>query len=74
MSDNDRDRNQPAVEHSEDDYVKGGKGRKDDVRGSRIYPASAPDAPRDADVRTVGEFVKHRDPESKHPKGFKRAI
>jgi len=51
-----------------------GKGRKDDVRGSRIYPASSPDAPVDADVRTVRDFVKHRGPESKHPKGFKRAI
>ena len=72
MASDDRDRNQPTVEH--DDYVKGGKGRKDDVRGSRIYPASAPNAPADAEVRTVGDFVKHRDPESKHPKGFKRAI
>jgi hypothetical protein len=74
MASNDGDRNQPTVERSEDDYVKGGKGRKDDVRGSRIYPASAPDAPADAEVRTVGDFVKHRDPESKHAKGFKRAI
>ena len=74
MASNDHDPNQPTIEHSDADYVKGGKGRKDDVRGSRIYPASAPDAPPDADVRTVGEFVKHRDPESKRPKGFKRAI
>jgi hypothetical protein len=74
MASNDRDRNQPTVEHSEENYVKGGKGRKDDVRGSRIYPASASDAPADADVRTVGDFVKHRDPRSKQPKGFKRAI
>jgi len=42
MTDHDSDRSQPAAQHSEDDYVKNGKGRKDDVRGSRIYPASAP--------------------------------
>ena len=74
MSDQNRDGNHPAVERSEDDYVKGGKGRKDEFQGSRIYPASAPDAPRDAEVRTVGDFVKHRSPVSKRPKGFKRAI
>jgi hypothetical protein len=51
--------------------VKGGKGRTDDVRGSGVYPASSPDAPSDAEVRTVHDFVKHRGPK---PKGFKRAI
>jgi hypothetical protein len=64
---------QPALD-AVAEPLKGGKGRKDDVRGSRIYPASSPDAPVDADVRTVRDFVKHRGPESKHPKGFKRAI
>jgi hypothetical protein len=53
------------------EYVKGGKGRTDDVRGSGVYPASSPDAPSDAEVRTVHDFVKHRGPK---PKGFKRAI
>ena len=53
------------------EYVKGGKGRTDDVRGSGVYPASSPDAPGDAELRTVQEFAKHRGPK---PKGFKRAI
>ena len=57
-----------------DEYIKGGKGRKDDVRGSRIYPTSADDAPGDAEVRTVGDYVKHKGPMNKHPRGFKRAI
>lgn len=50
---------------SETASVKSGKGRKDDVRGSRIYPASAPDAPADAEVRTVSDLVKHKGPPPK---------
>ena len=57
-----------------DEYMKGGKGRKDDVRGSRIYPTSVDDAPGDAEVRTVGDYVKHKGPMNKHRRGFKRAI
>ena len=57
-----------------DEYMKGGKGRKDDVRGSRIYPTSVADAPGDAEVRTVGDYVKHKGPMNKRPQGFKRAI
>ena len=57
-----------------DEYMKGGKGRKDDVRGSGIYPTSVDNAPSDAEVRTVGDFVKHKGPMNKHPRGFKRAI
>jgi hypothetical protein len=72
MAKHDRESSQQMKRPSE--YMKGGKGRKDDVRGSRIYPASSPDAPADAAVRTVRDFVKHRGPQSKHPKGFKRAI
>jgi hypothetical protein len=72
MSNKDRDPNR-SVEPS-NEYVKGGKGRKDDVRGSRIFPTSSPDAPRDAEVRTEGDLVSHRGPLSKHPRGFKRAI
>jgi hypothetical protein len=53
------------------EYVNGGKGRTDDVRGSGVYPASSPDAPSTAEVRTARDFVKHRGPK---PKGFKRAI
>jgi len=52
-------------------YMRGGKGRKDDVRGSGIYPASSPDAPPEAEVRTVGDLVKHKGPRRK---GFSRAI
>jgi hypothetical protein len=51
---------------SQTEYVSGGKGRRDDVRGSRIYPASAPDAPVDAEVRTAREFVKHKGPRPKN--------
>jgi uncharacterized protein YndB with AHSA1/START domain len=66
MANRDRESNQPVEPSSE--YVKGGKGRKDDVRGSRIYPASSPDAPVEADVRTVRDFVKHRSGESTSPR------
>jgi hypothetical protein len=44
---------------TQDEYVRGGKGRKDDVGHSGIYPASAPDAPTDAEVKTPGDFVHH---------------
>jgi hypothetical protein len=67
MANRDRGSSQPIESPSE--YVKGGKGRKDEVRGSRIYPAFSPDAPVDAEVRTVRDFVKHKGPERKHRKG-----
>jgi hypothetical protein len=54
-----------------DEYMKGGKGRTDDTRGSGIYPASSPDVPDDAEVRTPSDFVKHK---GAKPKGFTRAI
>ena len=44
------------------EYMKGGKGRKDEVGGSGIYPASAPNAPADAELRTEGELVGHKGP------------
>jgi hypothetical protein len=52
-------------EHRDDydrasEYMRGGKGRRDEVGGSGIYPASASDAPSDAEVRPAGEFVKHK--------------
>jgi hypothetical protein len=53
----------------DDDYVRGGKGRKDDVGRSGIYPASAPDAPADAEVRTPGEFGHHADPAARKRDG-----
>jgi hypothetical protein len=70
MASKSSDTNQRNVDRASE-YMKGGKGRTDDVRGSGVYPASAPDAPGDAEVRTVHDFVKHRGPK---PKGFKRAI
>jgi hypothetical protein len=54
----------PRQQHEESggqsEYMRGGKGRTDDVRGSGIYPTSAPDAPPDAERRTVSDFVKHK--------------
>lgn len=64
------DTNQRRADRSSE-HAEGGKGPTDDVRGFGVYPTSAPDAPGDAEVRTVHEFVKHRGPK---PEGFKRAI
>lgn len=36
----------------------GGAGRREDVRGSGVYPASGADVPEDAVVRNVGEWGK----------------
>jgi hypothetical protein len=47
---------------SKDDYIRGGKGRRDEVGRSGIYPASLPDAPPDSAVRSEGELVSHRSP------------
>jgi hypothetical protein len=66
-----RDAN-PKTKRSDDEYMRGGKGRKDEVHGSGIYPASSADAPADAETRTVGELVHHEGPRRK-PK-FKRSI
>jgi hypothetical protein len=43
-----------STESSE--YMRGGKGRKDEVGGSGIYPASSPNAPGDAEIRGQGEL------------------
>jgi hypothetical protein len=43
----------------ERDYVRGGKGRKDEVGGSGIYTASSPDAPGDAEIRSEGDPGHH---------------
>jgi hypothetical protein len=56
MADDSRDR-QPQ---RDDEYVKGGKGRKDEVGKSGIYPASSADAPADAVIRSEGDFVAHK--------------
>ena len=53
MDDNDRDGDSTAKEQA---YVRGGKGRRDEVGHTGIYPASAPDAPADAVVRGQEEF------------------
>jgi hypothetical protein len=39
--------------------MKGGKGRKDEVGRSGVYPASSPDAPGDAEIVTEGELGGH---------------
>jgi hypothetical protein len=40
----------------EQEYVRGGKGRKDEVGHSGIYPASAHNAPAGAEIRGQGEL------------------
>ena len=57
------EKDKPADRESE--YMKGGKGRRDEVGGSGIYPASAPNVPADAEVRTEGDLVTHK---GSHPK------
>jgi hypothetical protein len=53
-------RKRPAKKARRDDrateYVRGGKGRTDDVRGSRIYPIDAPNAPANAEIVGAGEL------------------
>jgi hypothetical protein len=49
----------------ENEYMKGGKGRKDEVGGSGIYPASAPDVPADAEIRSEAGLVGHKGPPQK---------
>jgi hypothetical protein len=55
-----------------DEYMKGGKGRRDEVGGSGIYPASSPDAPEDAEIRSEGELAKHKGPRPTSEQGFKK--
>ncbi|HWF86914.1 MAG TPA: hypothetical protein VG222_18785 [Vicinamibacterales bacterium] len=57
-----RDQTKP---NREDEYMRGGKGRKDEVGGSGIYPASSPNAPGDAEVRSEGELASHKGPHQK---------
>src|SRR5207237_10431717 len=47
----------------QNEYMRGGKGRKDEVGKSGIYPASSPDAPANAEVRSEGELVSHKGPQ-----------
>jgi len=55
----------PSEKDRQNEYIRGGKGRKDEVGGSGIYPASSPDAPADAEVRSEGELVSHKGPAKK---------
>jgi hypothetical protein len=60
------DRNDRSAEQKrQDEYMRGGKGRKDEVGGSGIYPASDPNAPADAEVRSEGGLVSHKGPRQK---------
>jgi len=49
-----------SPEQIQNEYMRGGKGRKDEVGGSGIYPASAPDVPADSEVRSEGELGADR--------------
>jgi hypothetical protein len=60
-----RNADERSVQDRQNEYMKGGKGRKDEVGGSGIYPASVPDAPSDAVVRSEGELVSHSEPRRK---------
>jgi hypothetical protein len=46
----------PNQDSPEQQYVRGGKGRRDEVGHTGIYPASSPDAPGDAQVRGQEEL------------------
>jgi hypothetical protein len=48
-----------SPDDTQSEYVKGGKGRKDEVGKSGIYPASFPDAPGDAVIREEGDLGAH---------------
>jgi len=45
-----------STDKRQTEYMRGGKGRKDEVGGSGVYPASAANVPEDAVVRGPGEF------------------
>ena len=58
-------RRQPDPKEKESEDMRSGKGRKDEVGGSGIYPASSPNAPGDAEIRSEGELGHHREPRVK---------
>ena len=60
-----RGQTKPSDNKREQEYVRGGKGRKDEVGGSGIYPASSSNAPADAEVRSEGDLVSHKGPRQK---------
>jgi hypothetical protein len=53
----DRDEASKSQQERQSEYMRGGKGRKDEVGKSGIYPASSPDAPADAEIRSEGNLV-----------------
>ena len=57
------------------EYVKGGKGRRDEVGGSGIYPASSANVPADAEIRSESELVSHKGPcpRPTYEQGFKKS-
>lgn len=55
---NDRDRRRESQTARDAPTGSEEEGRREDVRGSGVYPASSGDAPDDAVVRTPGEWGK----------------
>jgi hypothetical protein len=53
------DRDTQADERQREN-MRGGNGPRDEVSGSGVYPASSPDAPADAKVRSEGNLAGHR--------------
>ena len=51
-----RKKSKLSDQEREREYVKGGRGRRDEVGGSGIYPASSPNAPPDAEIRIEGDL------------------
>src|SRR5262245_25381286 len=49
----------PSENTADEEYMRGGKGRRDEVGPTGIYPGWTPDAPTNAPVREPGDFVKH---------------
>ena len=60
-----RGETKPSDKQCEQEYMRGGKGRKDEVGGSGIYPTSASNAPADAEVRSEADLVSHKGPRQK---------
>jgi hypothetical protein len=72
---NKRRNTKQSQQDRQNEYMRGGKGRKDQVGGSGIYPASSPNAPADAEIRSESELVRHKGPPQKptEEQGFKKS-
>jgi hypothetical protein len=59
----------------QNEYMRGGKDQRDQIGGSGIYPASAPNAPAHAEIRSESELVRHQGPPQKptEEQGFKKS-